>query len=306
MNFLQFNVQRLMGVPVEDMGLVFKGGGGKSTSKSTTDSKPHQQGNYDQLLAGADKWAESGFDKNFGGSEGFDPIAGFTDEQKQALGQMGQTGGDLQNIYGGLGMEGLKDSLGSYDPSKTGLDSALSNMYNQSNFDFDTNQAGQIRQGAQGAGQFGGSRHGIAEGLARGQLAQGQLNTGSQMAMADQQNWNTQRQNTLNNLSAISKGLNSGTATQYDAGALQQGQSQAEIGGDLQKWAYENNVGLNDLLAYQQLISGDMGGTNVTNTTSKGGGGGGGAGMGMLGSFGGSMMGSMGNSFGSSIGGMMG
>ena len=311
MNFLQFNVQRLMGIPYEDIGKHFKGGSQKQSSTST--STPHQQEEYDKLLGGATGWLEGGgFDKNYGGSADFDPVANFTPEQLAAIQSMSGTGAGLSDIYNGLGMESLRDSLGAYDPTKTGLNDALANMYEQSNFDFDTNQAGQIRQGAQGAGQFGSSRHGIAEGLARSRLSQNQSNAASQMALQDQQNWNTQRQNTLNNLSAISKGLNSGNIIGYDAGALQQGQSQAEIKGQLEKWAYENNVDLNDLAAYKQLISGDMGGT--TQTTSKGSGGGS-SGLGALGSLGGAALGFMvggpmgamtGSQVGGGVGGLLG
>lgn len=288
MNFLTFNVQRLMGVPFENMGLHFKGGG-KQKSEST--SKPHQQAQYDKLLAGSDKWLEGGgFDKNYGGSEGFDGVADLTPEQLAAMQGMAGTGQGLADIYGGLGMDSLKDALGTYDPTKTGLNTALDNMYERSNFDFDTTQAGQIRQGAQGAGQFGSSRHGIAEGLARDRLSQNQTAAASQMAMADQQNWNTNRTNALSNLTNISKGLNSGNMVQYDAGALQQGQDQQEIMGQLQKWAYENNVEMNDLAAYKALISGDMGGRNTTTTS---GGGGGGGGLGSLGSLAGMVAGNM-------------
>lgn len=307
MNFLTFNVMRLMGVPSEDMGLRFKGGG-KQKTEST--SKPHQQAQYNTLLKGADEWkSNGGFDKDFGGQAGFDPVANFTPEQMAAIQGMTSTGQGLSDVYNGLGMDSLRDSLGAYDPSKTGLNSALDNMYERSNFDFDTNQAGQIRQGATTAGQFGSSRHGIAEGLARDRLSQNQTNAASQMALADQQNFNTNRTNTLNNLSAISKGLNSGNVTQYDAGALNQGQEQAEIMGQLQKWAYENNVELNDLAAYKSLISGDMGGK--TNSESSGGGGGSSP-WGAIGTIGGAIAGSfvgmptVGAAIGGAIGGAAG
>lgn len=311
MNFLQFNVQRLLGVPFEDMGMYFKGGSKKQTSSTT--SKPHQQGQYNDLLEGADSWREGGgFDKEYGGSSDFDPVADFTPEQLEAIKGMGSGGRDLQELLGGAGMQGLADSLGTYDPSKTGLNASLDNMYERSNFDFDTNQAGQVRQGATGAGQFGSSRHGIAEGLARDRLSQNQTATASQMAMQDQQSWNTQRQNTLNNLSGIAKGLNAGNTQLYDSGALQQGQTQAEIGGDLQKWAYENNVELNDLLAYKNLITGDMGGKNVTTGTGGASGGGWGSALGSMGGaalggyFGGSGGAGVGAGVGGNVGGLLG
>lgn len=287
---------------------------GKSQKQSSTStSTPHQTENYDKLLGGSDAWLDGGgFDKNYGGSEGFDPVADFTPEQLEAIKGMSGTGGALSDIYNGLGMESLRDSLGAYDPSKTGLNSTLDNMYERSNFDYQTQAAPQIRQGATTAGQFGSSRHGIAEGLAQDRLQQNQLNAASQMTLQDQQNWNTQRQNTLNNLSGISKGLNSGNLVGYDAGALQQGQNQAEIKGQLEKWAYENNVDLNDLAAYKSLISGDMGGTTQTTTKGQGGGG---SGLGALGSLAGMGLGFMvggpggaalGGQAGSAVGGLLG
>lgn len=316
MNLQRFNELVRLGVPLTEASedASYWKGSSKQKTESTTTSTPTQSGQYGDLLEGSDKWLQGGgFDKNYGGTEGFDPVANFTPEQLEAIKGMGGTGQGLQDIYNGAGMQSIADALGSYDPSKTGLNSALDNMYERSNFDFDTNQAGQLRQGAQSAGQFGSSRAGIAEGLARDRLSQNQLATASQMALTDQQNFNTNRTNTLNNLSAITKGLNSGNTTLYDSGALQQGQQQAEIGGELQKWAYENNVDLNDLLAYKQLITGDMGGTNVTNSTSSGGGGSGG--LTALGSFGGSALGSYfggsggaaaGQSAGAGIGGLLG
>ena len=311
MNLQRFNELVRLGVPLmgaaEDAS--YWKGSSKQKSSSTTTSTPEQSEQYGNLLSGSDDWINSGgFDKNYGGSEGYDPVANFTPEQLAAIQGMAGTGQGLQDLYNGAGLSSLSDALGAYDPSKTGLNSALDNMYERSNFDFDTNQAGQLRQGAQAAGQFGSSRAGIAEGLARDRLSQNQLAASSNMALQDQQNWNTNRTNTLNNLSAITKGLNSGNTALYDSGALQQGQNQAEISGELQKWAYENNVSLNDLLAYKQLITGDMGGTNVSNSTSSGGGGN--SGLTALGSFGGSALGSyfggaQGGAAGAGIGGSL-
>lgn len=303
MNLQRFNELVRLGVPLKEASedASYWKGSSKQKSSSTTVSTPTQTDQYGNLLERSDAWLGDGFDKNYGGSEGYDPVADFTPEQLEAIKGMGGTGQGLQDIYNGAGMQSIADALGTYDPSKTGLNSALDNMYERSNFDFDTNQAGQIRQGAQSAGQFGSSRAGIAEGLARDRLSQNQLATASQMALTDQQNFQNNRTNTLNNLSAITKGLNSGNTALYDSGALQQGQQQAEIAGDLQKWAYENNVDLNDLLAYKQLVSGDMGGTNVTNSTNSGGGGS--AAGSALGSIGGSMLGSY---FGGSAGGAFG
>jgi hypothetical protein len=68
-----------------------------------------------------------------------------------------------------------------------------------------------------------------------------------------------------------------------NAGNILQGQEQQELMGQLEKWAYENNVPMQDLLAYKTLISGDMGGTTTATTESGGGGGGLGAAIGTVG-----------------------
>lgn len=285
------------------------GGGGGSKQTSTSTSTPYQQKQYNTLLKGADSWlSQGGFDNNYGGAEGFDPVANMTPEQQAALQGSYGTGQAVSGLYGTSGLSSLSDYLGAYDPNKTGLTSAIDAMNNQSNFNFETQVNPQIRQGAQGAGQYGSSRHGIAEGLARSQLSQQQMNNASTMAFQDQQAYNQNRLGVLNNLSGITKGLNSGYGLQYDAGKLQQDQNQAEIQGDLQKWLYENNVGLNDLLAYQSLVSGDMGGTNTSVTKGSGGGS---SPFGAIAAVGGAALGGMfgglpGAGLGASLGGQLG
>lgn len=263
-------------------------GGGKQTS--VTVSTPYQKKNYDTLLGEADAWLKGGgFDKTYAG--GMDTVAGLTDAQQAGIEGMTGTGASLADIYNGLGSDSVSDYLGSYDPSKTGLNEAMATAAEQAQFDFETGQMGNIRQGATDAGQYGSSRAGIAEGLARGRLAQGIASNNAQMAYQDQQMFNQNRLAALNNLSAITKGLASGSGLQYDAGALAQQQEQKEIQGALDKWAYENNIDANTLMAYKEMISGDMGGTSVS--TSKGGGGGG-SGIGSaLGAVGGFALGNM-------------
>jgi hypothetical protein len=269
---------------------LYKGGGGKQTSTQT--ETPYQQGQYSNLLNKSDAWLKNGgFDKSYGGSADFDPTADFTQGQTQGLQGSQQTGAALAQLYGGAGQSSLADYLGPYDPNKTGLTGAINASNNQLDFNYGTQVAPQVRQGATDAGQYGSTRHGVAEGLALSQLSQQKLNAANTMAFQDQQAYNQNRLGVLGNLSTITKGLNSGNGLQYDAGALQQGQNQNEINGALQKWAYENNADLNDLLAYQQLISGNYGGT--TTGVSKGGGGGGSGALGAIGTIGGAIVGGM-------------
>lgn len=283
---------------------LFKGGKQKSSTSSTQTSTPWQQEQFGNLLGGADAWMQGGgFDKEYLGGQ--DSVADLTDAQKAGLGGQIGAGQELSTLFSGAGMSSLGDYLGTYDPNKTGLNAAIDAANSRSNFNFETQVNPNIRQGATGAGQYGSSRHGIAEGLARGQLAQSQQDTASQMAYQDQQAFNTNRLNALGNLGTIAQGLNSGNRLQYDAGQLQQTQDQNEIQGLLQKWTYENNVSLDDLKAYQSLIQGNMGGTvtGQSNTTSSGGGG---SPWGALGSIGGAALGSMLGPMGTALGGQLG
>jgi len=291
MNFTRFAQGLRLGMSpavADNMTRVY-GGGGDEPQETNSSSTPYQQANYDKLLSGADTWmSNGGFDKNYGGSADYNSNAVMTPEQKAALAASGQTGQSLQAMYNGAGQQSLADSLGTYDPSKTGLNAAIQASNSALDWNYGTQVAPQVRQGATDAGQYGSTRHGVAEGIAQSQLSQQKTNAASTMAFQDQQAFNTNRTNTLANLSSISKGLNSGNGLSYDAGNLQQQQNQQQISADMQKWAYENNVSLNDLLAYQQLVSGNMGGTQ---TSESSGGGGGNSTLGTIGMVGGAVVG---------------
>lgn len=303
--------------------LPHKGGSKTSTTNSTTTENstqtttPYQQQQFDQLLGGAGRWLEGGgLDKNYGGSAGFDPVANMTQEQLNALSGQTNLSSQLNQLLGGQGTSALSSYLQPYDPNATGLNAALDSVNRRLDQNFETQVNPQIRQGAQGAGQYGSSRHGIAEGLARSELSQQKIDAGSQLAFQDQQSYNQNRLNVLGNLGGIASGLNAGNTLGYEAGAIQQGQDQAEIAGQLEKWAYENNVPLNDLLAYQSLISGSMGGTvnssgvSTTNSKTKESGGGSSP-WGALGTLGGAALGGLfggpaGAQFGAQLGGSAG
>jgi hypothetical protein len=265
------------------------GGGGDEKQESNSTSTPYQKEQYDKLLAGADSWLSGGgFDKNYGGSAGFNPTAGFTSGQQAGLAGSDATGKAAQGLYDSQGLSTLANYFGTYDPNKTGLTGAIDASNNRLDWNYNTGVAPQVRQGATDSGQYGSTRHGVAEGIALSNLSQQKTDAASTLAYQDQQAYNQNQLNILNNLSGITKGLNSGNGLQYDAGTLQQQQNQAEINGQLQKWAYENNVSLNDLIAYQQLVSGNMGGTS---TSESSGGGGGSSALGTIGTVGGAVVG---------------
>ena len=313
MNFQRFNQLLRMGVSPQlaDLESSLWKGSEKQKTSSTNTSTPYQQKDYDTLLSESNSWLQNGgFDKNYGGSAGFDPTANLTSQQQAGLQGSYATGQGTQNLYNSQGLNTLGNYFGSYDPSKTGLNDAIQASNNQLDWNYNTQVAPQVRQGATDAGQYGSTRHGVAEGIAQSQLSQQKTNAASTMAFQDQQQYNQNQLGVLNNLSQITKGLNSGNGLQYDAGTLQQGQDQQEINGQLQQWAYNNNVSLNDLLAYKSLISGDMGGVTSSQGTSSGGGGGAGA-LGTIATVGGAIVGGMyggpaGAAAGASVGGAVG
>lgn len=307
MNFQRFNQLLRMGVNPQVADLessLWKGDKQKSESTST----PYQQKDYDNLLSKSNDWLSGGgFDKNYGGQEGFDPVANLNAGQQSGLAGSQTVGQNAQGLYNQQGLQSLSNYFGSYNPSKTGLNDAIAASNNQLDWNYNTQVNPQIRQGATNSGQFGSTRHGVAEGIAQSQLSQQKVNAASTMAFQDQQAYNQNQLGVLNNLSQITKGLNSGNGLQYDAGTLQQGQDQQEINGQLQRWAYENNVSLNDLLAYKSLISGDMGGV----TKSEGTGGGGSSALGTIATVGGAVVGGIyggpaGAAAGASVGGAVG
>jgi hypothetical protein len=283
------------------------GGGGKQTT--TTTSKPYQQGYYADLLNKSKSWINNGgFDKNYGGSPNFDPVADMNQSQQDAIQGLLQGGGNIQDLLNQGGLDTFSSFLKPYDPNNTGLQDAISAANFGLTRDFNQSVLPGIGAGAQGAGQYGSTRHGVAEGIAAQGLADAMTNNAQGLAFQDQQNYRNQQLQTLGSLSQISKGLLSGSAGQYDAGSLLQGQDQKEILGQLEKWAYENNVELNDLLAYKELISGNMGGKNVTESSGGGGGSGLGAAIGSIGgaALGGLFGGGAGVGVGSTVGGNVG
>ena len=296
MNFNRFAEGLRLGMSAGvamQMTRVYGGGGSKEQEQtSEQDSTPYQTQQFDTLLKGANTWlSQGGFQKQYGGSSGFDSVANMNATQTGALEGSAAIGNQLQGVLGSSGLSSLGDYLGAYDPNKTGLTGAINASNEAMNWDYGTSVAPQIRQGATDTGQFGSTRHGVAEGIAQSRLSQQKMNAANTMAFQDQQAYNQNRLGVLGNLSSIATGLNAGNTMALGAGTAQQQQAQNEINGQLERWAYENNVSLNDLTAYKALISGDMGGSSKGSSQTSGANGGSG-GLGALASFGGSALGS--------------
>ena len=124
-----------------------------------------------------------------------------------------------------------------------------------------------IRDQFQGAGQFGSTRQGVAEGIAADRLQQNVLGTGAQMA----------QQAYLSGLDSTARGLalapnavqaNLAPATTLDAVGQESRTLQQQVIDDMmQRWNYNQNLPAANLSQYQQLINGSFGGTSSTQAT---------------------------------------
>lgn len=75
------------------------------------------------------------------------------------------------------------------------------------------------------------------------------------MRLQDMQAWQQNQQNAMSNLGSITQGL------EYGVGGEQRAE-QARLDDLFAKWEYESGVSLQELAAYKNLVSGDMGGTS--------------------------------------------
>jgi hypothetical protein len=208
---------------------------------------PAQGPEYDKLLGLASQGIDKGFfDKNFAG--GADTRAGLTPEQLALQTRITGQGG-----VGQLGISALEEQLGAYDPNNPALTGAINMAVGDVNRNLEENLLHSIGDSAGAAGQFGSTRHGVAEGIAlRGASEQaGDIST--QMRLADMQAHGAGQDAAVANLGGITAGLESTVGGE-------QRESQSRIDDLFSKWEYESGVGLQDLMAFKGLVSGDMGG----------------------------------------------
>jgi hypothetical protein len=121
-----------------------------------------------------------------------------------------------------------------------------------------------IGSGAVAGGQYGGSRQGIAEGLAMSDANRLALNTTSQMAN-DMYSQNLDSMVKGLALSPQTMGLQTAPGQTLGAvGEQQRAMEQAGIDEAMQRHAFEQNAPWDTLAAYQSLIQGNYGGSGTT------------------------------------------
>jgi len=225
------------------------GGGSKSKQRQT--NRAYQTPQFDTLLNLAEGGlVEGGFyDKQYGGGE--QTLAGPTGAQEQLWGGLTETGGSLD-----LAMQGLNKQLGAYDPNNPALSGAIDMAAGDVTRNLQENLLPSIGGAAGQAGQYGSTRHGIAQGLAMRGASEQVSDIATQMRLQDMQAHQAGQQQAISNLGSITSGLEF-------AGGGEQRAEQSRLDDLFAKWEYESGVGLQDLMAYKGLISGDMGGTST-------------------------------------------
>jgi hypothetical protein len=192
-------------------------GGGSSSGSGSSTMTPAQEEQYKRLLAMADQFADSG---GFAG-QGNE----FLDQSKEALSGMGE---HFKNVLtGDADTEALEGALNAQQSvAQQGLDKSIAGVGTQ----------------AQLSGGGGGSRQGIAEGVAVGEsnaaLQNVQAGTINEFAQQEQ----ARKMGAAQGLGGVAKGFQ----------GLQEGLT-----------SDADNM-MKTLMAYQSLISGNMGGTTDT------------------------------------------
>ena len=236
---------------------------GTDTSTSTFD--PVQSEQIGSLLSGAqDQFDRGFFDPSVFGQSG---VAGFTPQQLQALQQQQENA----------------QSFSQFTPqASAGIQQLLSGQVNpiyeqqaqgQADFlqrNFERNVLPSIGQGFQSAGQYGGSRQGIAEGIAASDLNQQVANSTNQFFAQGAQQAQQGQQFALSNLGSLLGQANAPSQQMFNIGSQYQGMNQAQLTDQMQRDLALQQLPLSELQAFQGLISGNYGGTTTSTTPTAG------------------------------------
>jgi hypothetical protein len=167
-------------------------------------------------------------------------------------GAAGTAGSGFQT-FGGGGMVG----------NNPYLDQAIAGMREEANRDFERTQLPNIRNNAITTGGIGGSRQGIAEGLALSDLNRDLINKEGTMRQ-DQFNADlTNQLQALINQGNILSGQTAGQELLFGTGAVQQGQNQDVINAEMQKFDEETQGGYNRDLELLRILMGAPSGSQA-------------------------------------------
>ena len=229
------------------------GGGGESSDTSWT---PSQSSEFKTYTNAAENQAynEGGFyDPQYAGGE--DSYAQWSPEQQQLFDRLSGAGGASSQALGVL-----EQNLGAYDPNNPALTATIDTLGSDIQRNFAENDKQMIQDAAGQAGQYGSTRHGVAEGIAARGAQEQFIDQAGQMRAADYQNYQNNQQDSMNNLSSITSGIGGvvGADTQ---------ERQAVMDDQLTRWEYETGVPRENRLTMRDLLAIDMGGSGEQATS---------------------------------------
>lgn len=240
-----------------------KSGGTTSTTSSTAPSA-FQQPYIDTMLSQAQNLYNSTGPSYYPG----ETVAGFTQPEKTAQQllsesvplQQGQVASTALNNYTGLSQAA---DVKNNPYLAQAVQGATQPIWQQL-----TDYAlPQIRRSYESAGQVGGSRQGIAEGLATGRTSQAALDTAAKM-YSDAYNTGMATQTQALNLAPTVSALQGVPAeTLSSVGAQERAMEQSKISEDVNRYTYNQNLPYNKLTEFANLVTKPLGGTGTSTVT---------------------------------------
>lgn len=250
--------------------------GQRSNQTQTTQLPQDQQTNVDMLMGGARDFYNSGGPKYFGGQTYANTDPNTTAGRGGALGYSRGIGGNLANAAV-TGDTFFLDPNNIYNPDRIpGFAGAKQGVINDANNNLQRNILPGIRSGSVANGSYGGSRQGIAEGLAAGETSRG---IGTTLANMDMGAYNSGlgMYNAAASRAPTTYGLGLAPAnTQTQVGGANQADAQRGIDANMARWNFEQLAPLLNLQNFQGLTgtAGQYGGTTTGQGSSNVGGGG--------------------------------
>lgn len=244
---------------------LFKGGSVPKNTTQTTKSEPWsgQQPYLQQIFAQAQQLYNNDRPQYYPGqqvaSQTADTLAG-----QQAFRDAASGIGDMNQLAGQAAAFNLTDGR---DPANNPyLQSAIQAAIRPAQQALtDTGGAlSNIRSSAMASGAYGGTRQGIAEGLAQARFGQSALDTAASMSNAAYQSGQQQATTTLGLMPGLIQSAQVPGQMLSAVGAQNEGYQQALIEAAMNKWNFNENADRNALADYLQMVQGNFGGTATT------------------------------------------
>lgn len=201
--------------------------------------------------------------KYYGGST----VAGLTPDEIAAQGMARGAAGNMQPMIDSVGQY-YQSLLGQPGQANPAMEAAIAAMRKNAITSF--NDPGgpmqQIRDSSMGAGQYGGTRQALSEGIAMGRLGDSLVSNEANMRYSDLKDQYARASGAASALPSYLSSTLMPATTYGGVGAQNRSVDQARLDADFQKWAYEQTAPDTQLQNYLNSVNGSMpiGGTNYS------------------------------------------